>query len=65
MQHLRSSIIQLAKIHYTLNNKQMAIFKQIELYYNTLITNHSHIEPLNLIIMETAGIEKLYLINMI
>ncbi len=48
----------------TLNKKQMLIFKRIELHYNAMI-DHNQIEPLNIIIMETAGTGKSYLIKAI
>ncbi|RHZ57019.1 hypothetical protein Glove_395g64 [Diversispora epigaea] len=48
----------------SLNKKQELIFKRVEShYYNTLI--NLQIEPLKIIIMETAGTEKSYLIKAI
>jgi hypothetical protein len=43
----------------------MKIFKRIESHYSTLIMNFEYVEPLKLIVIETAGISKSYLINMI
>jgi len=49
----------------TLNANQMRIFKQIESHYETLLTDPAHVEPLDLVVMGTAGTEKSFLINMI
>jgi hypothetical protein len=47
----------------TLNNKQMIIFKRIEEHYIASITDPSHDDPLEIIIMSTAGIGKSHLIQ--
>ncbi len=49
----------------TLNANQIRIFKRIESHYETLITDPNNVEPLRLIVMGIAGMEKSYLINMI
>jgi len=49
----------------TLNDKQMTIFKQIELYYNDFVTKYNQVELLKIIIIGMAETGKSYLINAI
>lgn len=48
-----------------LNNKQMKIFKRIEVHYIALTADPNYFEPLRIIIMGTAGTGKSYLIQAI
>ena len=49
----------------SLNANQMRIFKRIESHYESLLTDPAHVEPLQLIVMGTAGTGKSFLINVI
>ncbi len=49
----------------SLNENQMMVFKRVESHYTTLLNNPEYIDPLKLIVLETAGTEKSYLIKMI
>ncbi|RHZ78599.1 hypothetical protein Glove_159g42 [Diversispora epigaea] len=48
----------------SLNEKQMTVFKRIELHYQNMLAEHQE-EPLRIIIMGTAGTGKSYLIKAI